>query len=146
MHDDSYDYFSDEDPLDGVKERIAAAEEKGYEALKEEHIADYKSLYDNVKLNLGGNVPDKATDALLAGYNGRSADPNTAEEDLYLETMYYQFGRYLLISSSREGSLPANLHGIWANGLNRRGCGLSHEYQRADELLAGRADESVGVP
>ncbi len=116
--DDSYDYFSDEDPLDGVKERIAAAEEKGYEALKEEHIADYKSLYDNVKLNLGGNVPDKATDALLAGYNGRSADPNTAEEDLYLETMYYQFGRYLLISSSREGSLPANLQGIWANGLN----------------------------
>ena len=116
--DDSYDYFSDEDPLDGVKERIAAAEEKGYEALKEEHIADYKSLYDNVKLNLGGNVPDKATDALLAGYNGRSADPNTAEEDLYLETMYYQFGRYLMISSSREGSLPANLQGIWANGLN----------------------------
>ena len=116
--DDSYDYFSDEDPLDGVKERIAAAEEKGYEALKEEHIADYKSLYDNVKLNLGSNVPDKATDALLAGYNGRSADPNTAEEDLYLETMYYQFGRYLMISSSREGSLPANLQGIWANGLN----------------------------
>ena len=116
--DDSYDYFSDEDPLDGVKERIAAAEEKGYEALKEEHIADYKSLYDNVKLNLGSNVPDKATDALLAGYNGRSADPNAAEEDLYLETMYYQFGRYLMISSSREGSLPANLQGIWANGLN----------------------------
>ncbi len=115
--DDSYDYFSDEDPLDGVKERIAAAEEKGYEALKADHIADYQSLYDNVKLDLGGSVPDKSTDALLAGYNGRSADPNTAEEDLYLENMYYQYGRYLLIASSREGSLPANLQGIWANGL-----------------------------
>ncbi len=116
--DDSYDYFSDEDPLDGVKERIAAAQEKGYEALKEEHIADYKSLYDNMKLDLGGSVPDKSTDALLAGYNGRSGDPNTAGEDLYLETLYYQFGRYLMIASSREGSLPANLQGIWASGLN----------------------------
>lgn len=116
--DDSYDYFADVDPIDTVAERIAAAELKGYENLKEEHIVDYKSLYDSVKLDLGGAVPNKSTSALLKGYNGRSSNPNTALEDLYLETMYYQFGRYLLISSSREGSLPANLQGIWANGLN----------------------------
>ncbi|MDR1689799.1 MAG: glycoside hydrolase family 95 protein [Clostridiales bacterium] len=59
-------------------------------------------------------VPAKTTDILLSGYAGRG---NTPEEDLYLETLYYQYGRYLLISSSREGSLPANLQGIWSNGL-----------------------------
>lgn len=116
--DNSYDYFSDADPMDAVAERISLAESKGYEKLKEEHIEDYKSLYDNVKLDLGSTIPDKSTSALLKGYNGRSTNPNTTLEDLYLETMYYQFGRYLLISSSREGSLPANLQGIWANGLN----------------------------
>lgn len=115
--DDSFDYFSDVNPLDEVEKRINAACEKGYDKLKEEHIEDYKSLYDNLKLNLGGTIPDKPTDALLAGYNGRTSNPNTASEDLYLETMYYQFGRYLLISSSREGSLPANLQGIWGHGL-----------------------------
>ena len=60
-------------------------------------------------------MPDKMTDDLLAAYGKE----NTTEEDRYLEMLFYQYGRYLLISSSRENSvLPANLQGIWAQGLS----------------------------
>ena len=112
--DGSQAYFSDTSPLDTVKSRIAAAATKGYDALKSAHIADYTALFDRVSLDVGGTATDKPTDRLLAEYqNG-----NTAAEDRYLETLYYQFGRYLLIASSRKGSLPANLQGIWATGLN----------------------------
>ncbi|UOQ90572.1 glycoside hydrolase family 95 protein [Agromyces endophyticus] len=110
-------YFDGRDPLLDVEERIDAASQRSFDELYERHLADYTSLYDRVKLNLG-NLPavtDKTTPQLLAGYRKGT---NTPEENRYLETLYYQFGRYLLISSSREGSLPANLQGIWAYGTN----------------------------
>lgn len=117
--DDSFNYFTEVDPLAGVKQRIDAAAAQGYAQLKAEHIADYQSLFNRMKLSFDGiEVPSKPTDQLLAGYGGRGSNPNTPGEDLYLELLYYQFGRYLLISSSRQGSLPANLQGIWADGLN----------------------------
>ena len=113
--DDSFDYFSDEDPLDAVKSRLAALEGKTYEELKAAHLADYKELYDRVKINFGATEqPTKTTDALLAGYKNGT---NSLSENRYLEALYYHFGRYLLIASSREGSLPANLQGIWGEGL-----------------------------
>ncbi|MDF2540620.1 MAG: hypothetical protein K0S47_338 [Herbinix sp.] len=118
-NDDSFDYFSDKDPLLTVKENVNKASEMSYQQLFDEHVRDYTTLYDRVKVNLGDVlIPSKSTDQLLAGYNGRGENPNTKEEDRYLEMLYYQFGRYLLISSSREGSLPANLQGIWAQGLS----------------------------
>ena len=113
--DDSFDYFSDEDPLVAVEQRLNDAAAQSYDDLLAAHTEDYQELFSRVKLNLGSTqLPNKTTDALLAGYAGT----NTAAEDRYLETLYYQFGRYLLIASSREGSLPANLQGIWADGLN----------------------------
>jgi hypothetical protein len=117
--DDSFDYFNDEDPLVAVHERIEAAAAKGYDKLRAEHIADYRSLFDRMKLNFAGiEIPQRPTDKLLSAYGGRTTEPNSPGEDLFLELLYYQFGRYLLISSSRPGSLPANLQGIWADGLN----------------------------
>ena len=113
--DNSFDYFSDKDPLDDVKACLAALEGKSYDELKAAHVADYKKLYDRVKIDLGGiSQPAKNTDALLSGYKNGT---NTVAENRYLEALYYQFGRYLLIASSREGSLPANLQGIWGEGL-----------------------------
>ena len=108
-------YFDGRDPLIDVEERIAAASQKSFEQLYEAHVADYKGLFDRVRLNLGNvaGVAEKTTPQLLEGYRNGT---NTQAENLYLETLYYQFGRYLLISSSREGSLPANLQGIWAYG------------------------------
>lgn len=111
----TYDYFKPDEPLDDVESEIGAAEEKGYDKLRQEHIEDYKNLFDRVTLDLNvPDMPEKMTDDLLSGYG----KDNTAEEDRYLEMLFFQYGRYLLISSSRENSvLPANLQGIWAQGL-----------------------------
>ncbi len=111
-----YDYFEDEDPYYKVEDYVNAAIQKGYDSLYAEHVADYKKLYDRCTFNLGlTEAPDVMTDELVSGY-GKT---NSAEEDRYLEILFYQYGRYLLISSSRENSLlPANLQGIWAQGLS----------------------------
>ncbi len=111
-----YNYFEEEDPFIKVSGRVNSAADKGYEELYNEHVADYRNLFDRCVINIGASqVPDKMTDELIKGYgNG-----NSAEEDRYLETLFFQYGRYLLISSSRENSkLPANLQGIWAQGLS----------------------------
>ena len=83
------------------------AEKYTYNELKSRHISDYRSLFARVSLSLGEcEVPSATTDELLHGYaNG--------ERSKYLETLYFQYGRYLLISSSRRGCLPANLQGVW---------------------------------
>ncbi len=113
--DNTYDYFSDADPLAAVSERVNKAVAKGYDNLLTAHLADYKELFDRVKVNFGSTqLPSKPTDQLLSGYN----KSNSTAENRYLEMLYYQFGRYLLIASSREGTLPANLQGIWAQGLS----------------------------
>lgn len=113
--DDSFDYFSDEVPLDTVSERIQTVSAKDYDDLKQAHTDDYRELYARVTLSLcGATQSDRSTKFLLSGYRN---DITSVSDSRYLEILYYQFGRYLLISSSREGSLPANLQGIWADGL-----------------------------
>jgi hypothetical protein len=115
--DNNYQYFDGINPLPAVQGRIAAIAGQSFDTLLTAHKADYKELFDRVKLNLN-NVPfpaSKTTVQLLAGYRNGT---NTDAENRYLETLYYQFGRYLLISSSRPGSLPANLQGIWAEGAS----------------------------
>ncbi len=113
--DDSFHYFTGVNPLIAVGDRLQAAAQKGYTQLYDRHVNDYKHLFDRVDLNLmNAPFPNKPTDELLAGYSRT----NQPLEDRYLEQLYYQFGRYLLIASSREGSLPANLQGVWAAGTN----------------------------
>lgn len=113
--DSSFDYFSDAIPLNDCLARLNDISKKSYDELKGAHIDDYHSLYSRVKLNIGAyEVPAKTTASLLTGYK---YDILTPQEQRYFEALYYQFGRYLLIASSREGSLPANLQGIWADGL-----------------------------
>lgn len=77
----------------------------GYEALKAQHIDDYRRLYDRVELFLGEQLPLPTFERLQRLRAG--------EEDNGLYALFFQYGRYLLISSSREGGLPANLQGIW---------------------------------
>ena len=115
--DDSYHYFSGEEPLDKVKATLKKAANKKYTALLATHEKDYHSLYDRMKLNLGNlpEMPVVTTDSLLKGMD---AHTNSESENQYLEMLYFQFGRYLLISSSREGSLPANLQGVWGERLS----------------------------
>ena len=79
---------------------------RGYDALLERHKADYRSLMGRVTFEISAAGYELPTDELLARY--------AAGEKLgYLEMVYFQFGRHLLISSSRPGTLPANLQGVW---------------------------------
>jgi alpha-L-fucosidase 2 len=99
------------DPFQKTKEDLNKAAEKNYQTLKTTHISDYQEYYKRVELDLG------QTDAVYFPTDARIAAMQNGYEDPQLITLYYQFGRYLLISSSRPGCLPANLQGIWADGL-----------------------------
>lgn len=89
-----------------VRERLERAARLGYEALFCEHLKDYQPIYGRVSLSLGSSPEDKPTDQLLLEYQ-------QGKENRHLEELLFQYGRYLLIASSRAGSLPANLQGIW---------------------------------
>lgn len=78
-----------------------------YEQLKNRHLKDYQTFFSRVKLDLGETTaPDLPTDERLKRYTQGGEDKN-------LEILYFQYGRYLLISSSRTEGVPANLQGIW---------------------------------
>ncbi|MBO5213838.1 MAG: glycoside hydrolase N-terminal domain-containing protein [Clostridia bacterium] len=112
-------YRTGED-LDSLKARVLAtvqaASRKSYDSVKEDHIKDYQNLYCRTSLNFGQMRSEKPTDRLLAAYKSGNADEG---EQRLLETLLFQFGRYLTIASSREDSqLPANLQGVWNNRNN----------------------------
>ncbi len=79
------------------------AQNQSFQTFRARHIADYQKFYNRVKLDLRATVPTIPTDRLL------KENPNKT----YLETLYFQYGRYLLISSSRTPGVPANLQGLW---------------------------------
>ncbi len=94
------------DPNIRASRALHAAESKAFAVAKAEHIAYYKRFFDRVTLDLGQTPAMKQpTDERIAAF-ARSNDPQMA-------ALYFQFGRYLLISSSQPGTQPANLQGIW---------------------------------
>lgn len=91
--------------------RINAAAAKEYMALREAHVAEYSGYFNRLKLDLGKQDTRTPTDVRLKSYF-KNPDPAFA-------TLFYQFGRYLLISSSRpDNPLPSNTQGIWGDGLD----------------------------
>lgn len=89
------------------RQRVQRAGRKSYEQLKADHIAEYQRLFRRCLLDLSGpDYSDKPTDVRLQAVQRGVCDPRLA-------TLYFHFGRYLLISSSRPGCMPANLQGIW---------------------------------
>lgn len=94
-----------------VKDLVEIAKEKGYTRLKSRHIEDYQALFQRVQLDLGAEIDASTTDDLLKNYK--------PQEGQALEELFFQYGRYLLISSSRDcpDALPANLQGVW-NGVD----------------------------
>lgn len=92
-----------------------------YNELRERHISDYKQFFDRVRLSLcptpsaKNDIPTMTTEQLLKQYNDA---PHTATSGWnYLETLYFQYGRYMLIASSRTPGVPANLQGLWTPHL-----------------------------
>lgn len=100
--------FRYEDPGSHALEILNKVIGKSYYELKQDHINDYQSLFDRVALRIGESESesDVSTDQRLARIKIDEVDQTLLE-------IYFNFGRYLLISSSRPGSLPANLQGIW---------------------------------
>ena len=97
------------DPQARVKKAVAAASAKPYDALKAAHIKDFQSLFNRVALDLGATPADRLalpTDQRKVVYAEKGGDPD-------IEELMFQYGRYLLISCSRPGGLPANLQGLW---------------------------------
>ncbi|MGA3170097.1 MAG: glycoside hydrolase family 95 protein [Chthoniobacteraceae bacterium] len=98
------------DPAKLCEDKVAAAAVRSFAVLRAGHLANYQSLSQRVSLDLGTAGPD--IEALPT--NERMARFKQGQEDPGLIATYFQFGRYLLISSSRPGGMPANLQGIWA--------------------------------
>jgi alpha-L-fucosidase 2 len=98
------------DPSARCEEVIRAVAGKSYEQLRADHVADHRRLFRRVELDLGASEATKRpTDERIKGF-AQGDDPQLA-------ALYFQFGRYLLMASSRPGSQPANLQGIWNEDL-----------------------------
>ena len=95
------------DPHDAVVKCINNAVQLGWDQLYSRHLKDYCELIDRVQFDLGGSDDGRSTEELLISYQNRNAE-------LYLEELYYAYGRHLLVSSSREGTPPASLQGAWS--------------------------------
>lgn len=100
--------FRAADPVAAVKKTLNEARTKTYTDLLTSHTDDYRSLFTKTRLNLASDsdMEEVPTDERLKLLSAEAFDTG-------LVKTYFDFGRYLLISSSREGTLPANLQGIW---------------------------------
>jgi alpha-L-fucosidase 2 len=100
------------DPAALTTSRIAAASQKTIDQLKTDHLAEHRRLFRRVNFDLGRTTAsDAATDERLRNFKNGADDP-------HLPVLYFQFGRYLLISCSRPGSQPANLQGLWNDKIS----------------------------
>ena len=96
------------DPHAEATANMQRAESKAFDDLRSDHISDYQRLFNRVSFKIDNKSENAAlpTDQRLKAFTG---DPS----DYGLQTLYYQFGRYLMIAASRPGSRPTNLQGIW---------------------------------
>ncbi|HZH73851.1 MAG TPA: glycoside hydrolase N-terminal domain-containing protein, partial [Mariniphaga sp.] len=112
----SFNGFNKSPGMEGKKPSLETLEivnnihRKKYVQLKKSHLNDYKNLFQRISFRFAESEPNLPTDARLIAFGKGNSDPNLA-------ALYFQYGRYLLISSSREGVVPANLQGIWNNKI-----------------------------
>ncbi|MGA4731808.1 glycoside hydrolase family 95 protein [Micromonospora taraxaci] len=93
-----------------ARQRLSAARAVSFDSLRSRHVADYQALFNRVTLDLGRtSAANQTTDVRIAQHN--------SVNDPQFSALLFQFGRYLLISSSRPGTQPANLQGIWNDSL-----------------------------
>ena len=98
-----------EDLANTVSSRLNEAAQKGWASVYSEHVADYQALFDRMSLNFANAASQsKTTDALIENHSSES-------DKLLLQQLYFAYGRYLAIASSRGVALPSNLQGIWNN-------------------------------
>lgn len=106
----STDYWK-EQPENTCRQALYRAAEQGYSLVKARHLTEYRAHYTTMRLTLGDGGSDLPTNERLDRYSRGVEDPS-------LEALYFAYGRYLLLSSSRRGCLPANLQGIWNDQMD----------------------------
>ncbi|WP_276253105.1 glycoside hydrolase family 95 protein [Halomontanus rarus] len=97
--------YEDRDPIDACRDALDAASEYSYDELRERHVAQHRRLFERVSIDLGDPDP-RPTDDRIEAVQSEGLDPDLA-------ALYFQYGRYLLLTSSYDCRLPANLQGIW---------------------------------
>ena len=107
------DYFCD-DPEQYVNERIDHALTLSYQELYERHLQSYQELFERVELDINGALESEEAATLTVRDHWKRF---LVDDDAWLPVCYFQYGRYLLISSTREDLLPPNLQGLWANTI-----------------------------
>ncbi|WP_027087681.1 glycoside hydrolase family 95 protein [Cohnella panacarvi] len=105
--------YRDQNPEAAAVARAEHVVGQSYDRLKSSHREDYQSLFNRTSLRLRGGSREKEDFSEAQDTAERMERMKAGAEDPALMALYYQYGRYLLISSSRPGSLPANLQGIW---------------------------------
>ena len=104
------DYFG-KDPAHVTARQLKSAASRSFDEAHADHVYEYQAFYNRFQIDLGKTeAANFATDERIDAIKRGSNDPS-------LMAMYVQFARYLLISSSRPGTMPANLQGIWVNGV-----------------------------
>ncbi|MCX6872440.1 MAG: glycoside hydrolase family 95 protein [Verrucomicrobia bacterium] len=129
-------------PHAAVTKQVDAVARQSVKELLARHVKDYQSLFRRFSLDLGTTAPDllaKTTLARLEAYKkNTTADPD-------LEALFCQFGRYLLISCSRPGSLPANLQGVWNDSNEPAWAGDYHSNINLEMNLFTNTIEAADV-
>ncbi|MCU4974103.1 glycoside hydrolase family 95 protein [Halobacteria archaeon AArc-m2/3/4] len=97
--------YDGRDPTDACRDALDVASEYSYDDLRERHVREHRQLFDRVSIDLGESDP-RPTDERLEAVERDGLDPDLA-------ALYFQYGRYLLLTSSHDCRLPANLQGIW---------------------------------
>ena len=105
--------FMCNDPEQYVTETIEKALALGYDQLYQRHLQSYRELFDRVELDINDALKNDTHELTLQEHLQRFLD----EDDAWLPVCYFHYGRYLLISSTREDLLPPNLQGLWANTI-----------------------------
>lgn len=108
--------FYHQNPENYVLSCLNAAERAGYDKIRKTHVSDFETLMNRCTLEI--STPSESVETRNLPINERLRLVREGATDLGLVNLTFAFGRYLLISSSRPGSLPANLQGIWADGFN----------------------------
>jgi alpha-L-fucosidase 2 len=106
--------FHGGDPTQLCRATLDAAARKSYEALRTAHVTEHQRLFGRVALDLGAS----SEELRRLPTNERLDRVKKGGEDPELVVQYFQFGRYLLVSCSRPGGMPANLQGLWSDQIN----------------------------
>ncbi|MGC3978221.1 MAG: glycoside hydrolase family 95 protein [Paludibacteraceae bacterium] len=115
-----------------VNNTVTDAVAQSYRSLRQKHITDYKHLYQRMAFDIDETTNELPTDELIDEYARKLNSQNDSDavrpenKHLFLEVLYFHYGRYLMISSARGISLPSNLQGIWNNSNNPPWCSDIH--------------------